>query len=195
MPSPGRKIDIRSCSCYQQHAMFQWRRGQSLQINNYSTRPLTIEGVMSHCRDSLISMIIWRWNMDIMSAEDFLHEFYLAERRRRRFRLWSGSSSLFSWVLHTMELFHHNIMQGWRLEPIPDGTREWDSWRGARADSTSMEFDWPITVFQLRDRLPPETVATMDHMLADKPQHELDPWKSVAHIKCERMHDECKRLL
>lgn len=137
--------------------------------------PITIDEVYTHYRDDMLRLawvITWEPN-----NEDFVHDFYLHEKRRGRIAGWDGRCRLSSWIMTTMRWYKSNINQVWRQDrPLYDMSRPWSSW----TDSTSMSYDWPLYQKELRASMDATSQTTFDWMLADKNQKTLSTWPSIA---------------
>lgn len=148
--------------------------------------PVSVDWLYSNHRPDLLALLKWAQLVDEEDAEDFLHEFYLHERRRDRLSKWGGRCMLSSWILGTMRRYRNNIIHGWwESRPLYDYSRPWSAW----TDSTSTLFDTPIQLNEYRE-LYPQHRETLEHLLSDKSIIELDKWRSRAHQKVEEMrHD------
>ena len=149
--------------------------------------PITLDEIYTRYRDDLVQLawVVMPW-MCHDDLEDYVHDFYIHESRRKRIGLWDGRCKLSSWLMTTMRWYHGNICKPWQADrPLYDMSRPWTAW----CDSTSVQYDIPIQIREYQLRYP-EHRETLEHLLSDKSLIALDKWRSQAHRRVEEMrHD------
>lgn len=144
--------------------------------------PVTIDQVIEY-RDELLRLA-WVITQE-QDNEDFVHDFFLVEKRRNRIANWTGRELLSSWLLTTMRYYRANINKAWRnYRPLYDGSRPWSAW----CDSTAV-IEWPVYRHELRSMMDSSSQTVFDSLLDDEKQKDLARFPSQACTLVQTVRD------
>jgi hypothetical protein len=147
--------------------------------------PVTIEEVFEY-REELLRLA---WVIThIVNNEDFVHEFYLVEKRRNRLKDWNGKCKLSSWLLTTMRFYQSNINHHYQYDkPLYDWSRPWASWCGDKTSDVSFVLSDFRSIY-------PKYEAQLDQLLLDRDQKELGKNRWDSHMIADRIRDRLQEV-
>jgi len=162
----------------------------ALHLNDLEA-PITLDQVME-CRPEMLWLARGvLWDFVDRDPEDFLHDFYLVDRRRQRVAKWCGKCKLSSWVRYTMLYYRSNITKAWQAKrPTFDYLRPWATW----TDSTTVEYDIPMIMQEYQTKLSPEGGLAFAHLSKDNHIRGLATLPSAATGRAQALRVELQSL-
>jgi hypothetical protein len=134
----------------------------------------TADYVFSECRADLLDLIRWQGLVRPDDEEDFLHYSYVREKGYCYLSKWTGSCNLASWMMQVFKWHYRTFLReqtginhyseskkcpGIKFNSDPfieqySAPKSYVPFQCHGADSTSMNFDWPILVNELNSMMP-----------------------------------------
>jgi hypothetical protein len=160
--------------------------------------PITCDEIFSRYRDDLLALLRWdicQGGMFMLSydnAEDYLHDFYIAFKRRDRLRNWAPDRCPLSlYMMRSWEWMRGNLLCTWRGKgrdrqgtPVSVTSVDWidhcaapqyyQDWQMHGPDTTASDLAWSFEKEELRNRMPDARyLAVFDGICQDKYQDEI----------------------
>lgn len=175
--------------------------------------PITCDEIFAKYRDELLALLRWdicqggMFMLPYDNAEDYLHDFYIAFKRRDRLRKWNPDTCPLSmFMMRTWEWFRPNLLYTWRgtgknreATPMSVTSVDWidncvtpthfTEWQCHGPDTTASDLAWSFEKEELRNRMPDARYRSVfDGICQDRYQdeiaEELDEFPvTICHIK------------